>query len=100
MVVKSHYGVMDEFWKSKYHVNEREKNQDRMSNKLLEKHADAWDTPRLRSWARMICSGCDNDYDNPPLIPAFGSTIPKKQRRENLSEALTGAFALVVSGIG
>ena len=49
----------------------------------------------------MICSGCHDDYDNPPSIPAFGSTVPKKQRKENLSEALTGAavaFAKVFSG--
>lgn len=39
--------------------------------------------------------------DNPPSIPAFVSTVPKKQQKENLSEALTGAavaFAKVVSG--
>ena len=36
--------------------------------KLLEKHADAWDTPRLRLWARMISSGCHGDYDNATSI--------------------------------
>ena len=25
--------------------------------KLLEKHANVWDTPQLRLWAKMICSG-------------------------------------------
>ena len=66
--------------------------------KLLDKHADAWDTLHLKLWARMICSGC---YDNPPSIPAFTSTAPKKQRKDSLSDALTGAavaFAKAVSG--
>ena len=70
------------------------------NKKLLDKHADAWDTPHLRLWARMICSGCHDSYDNPP-IQAFTSTAPKKQRKDNLSDALTGAavaFAKVVSG--
>ena len=83
------------------HRLENEKSVEEAYKKLLEKHANAWDTPRLRLWARMICSGCHDDYDNPPSIPAFVSTVPKKQRKDNLSEALTGAavaFAKVVSG--
>ena len=51
----------------------------------------------------MISSGCHDDYDNAPCIPAFTSTAPtcKKPRKDNLSEALTGAavtFAKAVSG--
>ena len=67
----------------------------------MEKHADSWDTPRLRLWARMICSGCHDDYDNAPCVPAFTSTVPKKPRKDNLSEALSGAavaFAKAISG--
>ena len=80
---------------------ENEQNVEETYKKLLEKHADAWDTPHLRLWARMICSGCHDDYDNVPAIPAFSSTLPKKQRKDTLSEALTGAavaFAKAVSG--
>lgn len=48
----------------------------------------------------MICSGCHDDYDTAPSLPAFSSTVPKK-RKDTLSEALTGAavaFAKAVSG--
>ena len=81
---------------------ENEQNVEETYKKLLEKHADVWDTPHLRLWARMICSGCHDDYDTAPCIPAFTSTAPKKPRKgESLSEALTGAavaFAKAVSG--
>ena len=66
----------------------------------LDKYAGSWDTTRLRLWARMICSGCHDDYDTAPSLPAFSSTVPKK-RKDTLSEALTGAaaaFAKAVSG--
>ena len=50
----------------------------------------------------MICSGCHDDYDTVPCIPAFASSALKKPRKgESLSEALTGAavaFAKAVSG--
>ena len=52
-----------------------------------------------RLWARMICSGCHDDY-NTASLPAFSSTVPKKQKN-TLSDALTGAavvFAKAVSG--
>ena len=69
---------------------------------LLDKHADSWDKPRLRLWARMICSGCHDDYDTAPSLPAFSSTVPNsKRRKDTLSEALTGAavaFAKAVTG--
>lgn len=68
--------------------------------KLLDKHAASWDTPHLQLWARMICSGCHDDYDTAPALPAFSSTVPKK-RKDTLSEALTGAavaFAHILTG--
>ena len=50
----------------------------------------------------MICSGCHDDYDTAPCIPAFTSTAPKKPwKGETLSETLTGAavaFAKAVLG--
>ena len=79
---------------------ENEQNVEETSKKLLDKHAGSWDTPCLRLWARMICSGCHDDYDTAPSLPAFSSTVPKKQK-DTLSEALTGAavvFAKAVSG--
>ena len=49
----------------------------------------------------MICSGLHDDYENPPDIPTFSThPMPKKPRKESLSDALTGAavaFAKVFS---
>ena len=56
------------------------------NNELLEKNI-----PSSRLWARMLCFGCHDDYENPPSIPAFVSIAPKKQWKDNLSEALAGA---------
>ena len=66
---------------------------------LLDKHGQKYDTPRLRLWARCICSEQHQSYDNPPALPAFMEPQPKK-RKDSLSDALAGAagaFALVVS---
>ena len=66
---------------------------------LLDKHGQKYDTPRLRLWARCICSEQHQSYDNPPALPAFMEPQPKK-RKDSLSDALAGAagaFAQVVS---
>ena len=57
---------------------------------LQEKHGKKFDTPRLRLWSRMICSGIHDNYDTPPDIPAFSGTTPKKPRKDSLADALTG----------
>ena len=59
-----------------------------------------WDIPRLRLWARCICSQQHSSYDNPPDLPAFKEPEPKKHK-ESLSDALAGAavaFASTVTG--
>ena len=81
---------------------ENEQNVEETYKKVLEKHADVWVTLHLQLWARMICSGCHDDYDIALCIPAFTSTALKKPRKgESLSEALTRAavaFAKAISG--
>ena len=117
-MVKSLYGVMASFKKQSMARKRKrgESNSETASgaNRLeneqnveetykknwLDKYAGSWDTPCLQLWARMICSGCHDDYDTAPSLPAFSSTVPKKQKNA-LSEALTGAavaFAKAVSG--
>ena len=49
----------------------------------------------------MISAGLHSDFDNPPEIPAFLGSTPKRARRESLSEAISGAavaFADVLKG--
>ena len=70
---------------------DKEDEVDATFKKLREKHGQTTDTPRLRLWSRMICSGIHDDYDTPPDIPAFTGVTPKRPRKDSLSSALTGA---------
>lgn len=84
----------------KQSIEENEKEVEGVYKKLLDKHGSKWDTPRLRLWARCICSDQHKDYEEPPALPAFKDSEPKK-RKESLTDALAGAavaFATAVSG--
>ena len=79
---------------------EKEEKVESIYKELQEKHGKKFDTPRLRLWSRMICSGIHEDYDTPD-IPAFSGMTPKKPCKDSLSDALTGAavaFAQSLSG--
>ncbi len=39
----------------------------------------------------MLSTGLHNDFDDPPEIPAFQGSTPKRARRESLSDAISGA---------
>ena len=56
-----------------------------------ERHRKQYETPKLRLWSRMICSGLHDDFDNPPDILAFTGVTPKKPRKESLTDTFTGA---------
>ncbi len=80
---------------------EKEEEVESAYKELLEKHGSKYDTPRLRLWSRMITAGLHGDYDNPPNIPAFSGSTPKRPRRDSLSDAISGAavaFAEAVKG--
>jgi len=57
---------------------EREEEVDTVFKDLKEIHGSKFDTPRLRLWSRMICSNLHEDLENPPDIPAFSGSVPKK----------------------
>ena len=85
---------------SEQNIEENEKEVEEAYKKLLSKHGSKWDTPRLRLWARCICSDQHKDFEEPPDLPAFKDPEPKK-RKESLSDALAGpavAFATAMSG--
>ena len=80
---------------------EQEQDVESTFKELQEKHGQKYDNPRLRLWSRMIVSGIHDDLDNPPDVPAFSLSEPKRRRKESLSETLTGAavaFAKKISG--
>ena len=67
---------------------------------LWRKHADKYSTPQLRLWARMVSSNLHEDLDNPPDIPAFCGSTPKKSRQQqSLSNALSGAAVAIVKAL-
>ena len=68
---------------------DREEDVDDTFEQLLKRHGDNYDIPKLRLWSRMICSGIHDDLDSPPNIPAFSGA--KRQRKESISDALSGA---------
>ncbi len=69
----------------------KEEEADKTFTELRDKHGNKYDSPRLRLWARMISTGLHSDFDNPPEIPAFQGSTPKRARRESLSDVISGA---------
>lgn len=52
---------------------------------MKEKHGDAFDTPTLCLWARMLCSNLREDLDHLPNIPAFnGRNLQTSRRQKSL----------------
>ena len=39
----------------------------------------------------MLCSNLHEDMENPPDIPAFSGSVPKKPRKESVTDVLAGA---------
>lgn len=70
---------------------EKEEEVDQLFKELKDKHANQFDTPKLRLWARMMSSNLHDSLDEPPNVPAFLGSTPKKCRQESLSDALSGA---------
>ncbi len=82
--------------------DERESEVEEVYMELKEKHKEQYETPKIRLWARMICSNIHSSKDEPPNIPAFNA-VPKRKctSSRGVSEAFSGAavaFAQVLSG--
>ena len=73
----------------------------RWLNKLKEIHGEEkYDSRQLMLWGRMIVNDQWKSYDDPPDIPLITGGARKFQRRETISEAITGAalaFAKAIS---
>ena len=79
--------------------DEKEKDVDDIFQDLKEHHGSEYSGPQLRLWARMICNGLHEDLDNPPNVPMITGTAPKRQKRDSLTEALTGAATVIAKAI-
>ena len=76
---------------------EKEEDVDKVYKELREMHGNLEST-KLRLWSRMICGGLHDDYTVPPDIPVF-SPERKKPRKENMSDALTGAAVAICKAL-
>ena len=69
---------------------------DTIFRELREKHdGDTYETPQLRLWARMIQCGTHDDYDDPPRVPMITGILPKRPKKESITDALTAAATAV-----
>ena len=64
---------------------EKEEEVDEIFKDLKEKHAEKYDTPKLRLWSRMMASNLHDSLDEPPNVPAFNGSTPKKFRQQSFS---------------
>ena len=69
----------------------KEEELDEVYWELKQRHYDKWPDPHLRLWARYKVNGYHTDLDNPPVAPPFTGFVPKRAKKESLSEALTSA---------
>ena len=76
---------------------EKEEEVDSVFKELSKKH-EGMENTKLRLWARMICGGLHDDYDEPPNVPAF-NLERKRPRRENVSDALAGAATAICKAL-
>ena len=61
---------------------EKEDEVDDIFKQLKEKHGEKYDTPRLRLWARLVCSKIHDDLDSPPDLHAFRDTTGQKKAKQ------------------
>ena len=74
---------------------EREDDIELIFQELHAQHTDMYTTPQLRLWARMIQCGTHDSYEDPPRVPMITGVAPKRQKKDNLSDAFTEAAKAV-----
>ena len=72
---------------------------DELVRQLQENHEDKYSIPQLRLWARYVQAGHYKDLVKPPLLPALTGTLPKRERKESLSDAIAGAAITFVNAM-
>ena len=73
---------------------EKEEEVEAIYSELRSKHND-YTVPQLKLWARMIQCGTHDDYEDPPHVPMIIRIPPKRQRKDSIAEAITGAAEAV-----
>ena len=58
---------------------------------LSDRHGELWDRRQYLIWARMYVNNQWKSLDDPPDIPLLRGGLKKANRKETLSEAITGA---------
>ena len=71
---------------------EREEEVDDIFSELKEKHSDNYGNPKLHLWAQMISSNLHDSLEDPPNIPVFQASTPKRQKTsDSITSAINGA---------
>ena len=73
----------------------KEEDVDTIFQALKEKHGSSFTVCQLRLWARMLHCGTHDSHLNPPPVPMFAENVPKRQKRESLSEVISEAVVAV-----
>lgn len=81
-------------------ANDHEEEVKQTALELSDRHQDRWNMRQYQIWARMFVNNQWDSLDEPPNIPLITGSAKKIPRRENLSEAISGAavaFAKVLT---
>ncbi len=54
-----------------------------------------WIAIALILWARMIQCGNHKDYDDPPRVPHITGILPKRPKKETLTDVIAGAAVAI-----
>ena len=73
---------------------EKEEEVEAIYSEFRSKHYD-YTVPQLKLWARMIHCGTHDDYEDPPCVPMIIGIPPKRQRKDSLAVAISGAAEAV-----
>ena len=85
--------------KKKSQRDHQEEETEEIFTKLHDKHPDM-QSPKLRLWSKLIQSGRYDNYDTPPDIPLItGAPAPIKPKKQNVTDALTGAATAIVKAL-
>jgi hypothetical protein len=75
--------------------SDEEDDMDMIYRELKEKHGEQFTVPQLRLWARMLYCDSYDDYNKPPPVPIFSGSLPKRQKKESVNEAIAGGLLAI-----
>lgn len=78
----------------------KERDIDELVEDLKEEHADQYNDPQYRLWARMITNGIHSSRENPPQVPMITGITPTRQSKKPVEETIANTVTAVLKSIG